>query len=49
MKEHSSKPITFEHVGKNYFEIAINNGEPVMLERSECRELLEMIDSTIGV
>lgn len=47
MREHSSQNIKFESIGKNYYEITINNGDPILLERSEVRELIEIMDNTI--
>lgn len=43
---HSSKPIKVTHIGKNYYEIELGN-EKHLFERSEMRELIEMLDNVV--
>lgn len=49
MKEriHTSKPIKVSHIGKNYYELKVSE-ERILLERSEIRELIQMLDNTVS-
>ena len=44
--KHSSKPIEITSIGKSYYTLEIDGKEFVM-ERSEVRELIGMLDNTI--
>lgn len=43
---HSNKKIKVSHIGKNYYELEVGS-EVVLLERSEARELIGLIDNIV--